>query len=81
MRVRRNDSFKPNLSHAAVFQHGVAALTCCDCFVTRDGQLRGHAQIVIKELGPHCRCMPGWADVCATSGPLATQAIGSSGND
>lgn len=81
MRVRGNDSFKPNPSHAADFQHGVAALACCNHFVTRDGQLRGHARIVIKELGLQCRVHARVATVCATSGPLAAQAMSSSGSD
>ena len=37
-RVRANDSFKPNASHAADLQHAMAALGYCDHFVTRDGQ-------------------------------------------
>jgi hypothetical protein len=53
-RVRANDSFRPNASHAADLQHAMAALGYCDHFVTRDGQLRGHARIVVRDLGLPC---------------------------
>src|ERR1700722_3544072 len=48
--VRAHDSFVPKISHAADFQHGLAALAYCDHFVTRDGQLAGPCRLVIRAL-------------------------------
>jgi hypothetical protein len=53
--VRARDSFVPKISHAADFQHAMAALAYCDHFVTRDGQLREHCRIVIRDLTLPCR--------------------------
>ena len=65
--VRAHDSFVPKISHAADFQHGMAALAYCDHFVTRDGQLAGHCRIVIRDLALPCRVHARVRNVMLTS--------------